>query len=80
MGEESHRVYNVVRGIMCALFQKEELICIIAPEMKLVAYKKITFFEAGLLIWTECLCLLKVHVLNPRSQSNCISKSTFEKS
>lgn len=29
---------------MCALFQKEELICIIAPEMKVVAYKKLTFF------------------------------------
>lgn len=65
---------------MCALFQKEELICIIAPEMKVVAYKKNShFFKAGLLLWTECLCFLKVHVLKPRSQSNCISKSTFEK-
>lgn len=64
---------------MCALFQKE-LICIIAPEMKVVAYKKThIFFKAGLLLWTECLCLLQVHVLKPRSQRNCISKSPFEK-
>lgn len=64
---------------MCALFQKEELICIIAPEMKVVAYKKLTFFKAELRLWTECLCFLKVHVLKPRSQSKCLSKSTFEK-
>lgn len=51
---------------MCALFQKE-LICIIAPEMKVVAYKELTFYKAGLLLRTECLCLLKVYVLKPRS-------------